>query len=190
MVCYRTDDQVRRYNKRCDCSKRVQRQNRNRIKQVKIWLLQKSCILLKVESIFLLVDFVCLQGIQDIAKTCSAKPIVIFWISCNKFMEMFFCEIKHSLNWSVVLVKEKLKTQQLLRKQSLKRNGYSWRKKTERREEPRKSFRDNESNLRSLCRRLFFTITGQCFHGYFILYAHRALQLFREIYLPIWARYI
>ena len=110
MVCYRTDDQVCSYNKRFDCSKRVQRQNRNRIKQVKIWLLQKSYILLKVESIFLLVDFVCLQGIQDIAKTCSAKPIVIFWISCNKFMEMFFREIKHSLNWSVVLVKEKLKT--------------------------------------------------------------------------------
>ena len=41
MVCYRTDDQVRSYNKRCDCSKRVQRQNRNRIKQVKIWLLPK-----------------------------------------------------------------------------------------------------------------------------------------------------
>ena len=41
MVCYRTDDQVRSYNKTCDCSKRVQRQNRNRIKQVKIWLLPK-----------------------------------------------------------------------------------------------------------------------------------------------------
>ena len=163
MVCYRTDDQVRSYNKRCDCSKRVQRQNRNRIKQVKIWLLRKSYILLKVESIFLLVDFVSLQGIQDIAKTCSEKPIVIFWISCNKFI---------CLNWSVVLVKEKLKTQQLLRKQSLKRNGYSWRKKAERREEPRKSFRENESNLRSLCRRLFFTIRGQCIHGYFILYKH------------------
>ena len=73
------------------------------------------------------------KGIQDIAKTCSEKSIVIFWISCNKFMEMFFREIKHSLNWSVVFVKEKLKTQQLLRKQSLKRNGYSWRKKGERR---------------------------------------------------------
>ena len=65
-----------------------------------------------------------------IAKTCSEKPTVIFLISCNKFMEMFFHERKHSLNWSVVLVKEKLKTQQLLRKQSLKHNGYSWRKKS------------------------------------------------------------
>ena len=91
------------------------------------------------------------RGLKIFAKTCSEKPIVIFWISCNKFI---------CLNWSVVLVKEKLKTQQLLRKQSLKRNGYSWRKKAERREEPRKGFRENESNLRSLCRRLFFTITG------------------------------
>ena len=73
---------------------------------------------------------------------------------------------KSSLNWSVVLVKEKLKTHQLLRKQSLERNGYSWRKKAERREQPRKGFRENESNLRSLCRRLFFTIRGQCIHGY------------------------
>ena len=171
MVCYRTDDQVRIYNKRCDCSKRVQRQNRNRIKQVKIWLLRKSYILLNVESIFLLVDFVSLQGIQVIEKTCSEKPIVIFWISCNKFI---------CLNWSVVLVKEKLKTQQLLRKQSLKRNGYSWRKKAERREEPRKRFRENESIL----------ITGQCIHGYFILYKHRALLLFGVNYLPISARYM
>ena len=135
MVCYRM--LVRSCNKRCDCSKRVQRQNRNRIKRVKIWLLRKSYFLLKVEStfllvslwrranarnvrlyypywqytdlfifrfvsllclrstlrLFLLVDFVGLQGIQDIAKTCSEKPIVIFWISCNKFMEMFFREI-------------------------------------------------------------------------------------------------
>ena len=61
MACYRTDDQVRSYDKMCDCSKRVQRQNRNRIKKnmkKKIWLLRKSDILLKVESIFLLVDFI------------------------------------------------------------------------------------------------------------------------------------
>ena len=51
MVCYCI--LVRSYNKRCDCSKCVQRQNRNRIKQVKIWLLRKSYILLKAESIFL-----------------------------------------------------------------------------------------------------------------------------------------
>ena len=50
MVCYRTDDQVRSYNKICDCSKRVQMQNRNRIKHVKIWLLRKSYILLKVQE--------------------------------------------------------------------------------------------------------------------------------------------
>ena len=183
MVCYRTDDQVFSYNKRCDCSKCVQRQNRNGIKQVKIWLLRKSYIPLKVESIFLLVEFVGLQGIQDIAKTCSAKPIVIFWISCNKFI---------CLNWFFVLVKEKLETQLLLCKQSLKRYGYSWRKKAKRREEPRKGFRENESKLRSLCRRQFFTIRGQCIMVilFYIRTRSVSLQLFRVNYLPIWARYI
>ena len=72
---------------------------------------------------------------------------MIFWISCNKFMEMFFREIKHSLNWPVVLVKGKLKTQQLLRKQSLKRNGYSWRKKAERREVGVSSYRRERPHL-------------------------------------------
>ena len=59
----------------------------------------------------------------------EANRDILDFVQQLKFMEMFFREIKHSLNWSVVLVKKKLKTQQLLRKQSLKRNGYSWRKK-------------------------------------------------------------
>ena len=152
MVCYRTDAQVRSCKKRCDCSKRVQRQNRSRIKQLKIWLLRKSYILLKVESMS-----VCRGYCKNLFR--EANRDILDFVSATSL------SVSTGLSFC----------------QSLKRNGYSWRKKAERREEPRKIFRENESNL-------FFTIRGQCIHGYFILYKHRALQLFREIYLPIWAR--
>ena len=103
-------------------------------------------------SFFLSTFWVC-RGFKILQKLVQRSQSWYFGFRATRSLSV-------SLNWSVVLVKEKLKTQQLLRKQSLKRNGYSWRKKAKRREEPRKGFRENESNLRSLCRRLFFTIRG------------------------------
>ena len=180
MVCYRTDDQVRSYNKSCDCWKRIQKVKPKSDKTGENMATPKK--LYPVEG-----------GIDlSSCRLCESRGLKILQKLVQRSQSWYFgfrATSLSCLNWSVVLVKEMLKTQQLLRKQSLKRNGYSWRKKAERREEPRKRFRENESNIRSLCASSSLSEVSVFIVILFYI-STAALQLFREMYLPIWARYI
>ena len=162
MVCYRI--LVRSYNERCDCSKRVQRQNRNRIKQVKIWLLRKRYIqnIAKIlrdskycKNLFREANRDILDFVQQVHGDVLPRDKTLSQLVCRS------CERK--VKNPATVEKTIAETQRLLvekksrAKRCLKLSPSATAPKPK---NCAKVSARTRANLRSLCRRLFFTIAG------------------------------